>query len=99
MKAAPEGMKTKPMTGIPGLQFAITVSIMDCTGCGSCANVCPGRKGNKALVMEPIATQKDEQAVFDFGYSHEEKPEVFEKFKVSTVKGSQFKACNSAFRR
>ncbi|NLB36701.1 MAG: pyruvate:ferredoxin (flavodoxin) oxidoreductase [Clostridiales bacterium] len=91
MKAAPEGMKTKPMTGIPGLQFAITVSIMDCTGCGSCANVCPGRKGNKALVMEPIATQKDEQAVFDFGYSHEEKPEVFEKFKVSTVKGSQFK--------
>jgi len=91
IKAAPEGIKTKPMTGMPDLQFAITVSIMDCTGCGSCANVCPGMKGNKALVMEPIATQKDEQAVFDFGYSLEEKPEVIDKFKITTVKGSQFK--------
>ncbi|MBO5485663.1 MAG: 4Fe-4S binding protein, partial [Eubacterium sp.] len=33
-------------------KFAMTVSAYDCTGCGSCANVCPGKKGEKALVME-----------------------------------------------
>ena len=33
-------------------KFAITVSAYDCTGCGSCANVCPGKKGAKALAME-----------------------------------------------
>ena len=38
---APEGMKMKDMTGMPGYKFAITVSAFDCTGCGSCANVCP----------------------------------------------------------
>ena len=40
------------MIGMPGMKFAITVSALDCTGCGSCANVCPGKKGEKALVME-----------------------------------------------
>ncbi|MFR9257035.1 MAG: 4Fe-4S binding protein, partial [Merdibacter sp.] len=39
-KNAPEGMKTVAMTGMPGYQFAMTVSALDCTGCGSCVNVC-----------------------------------------------------------
>ena len=34
------------------MKFAMTVSVLDCTGCGSCANVCPGKKGNKALIMQ-----------------------------------------------
>ena len=34
----------------------MTVSALDCTGCGSCATVCPGMKGNKALVMQPLDT-------------------------------------------
>jgi len=88
---APEGMKMKPMTGVPGLQFAMTVSALDCYGCGSCANVCPGTKGNKALVMKPLATQMKEQASFNYGHALPEKPEVFDKFKDATVKGSQFK--------
>ena len=55
VKNAPEGMKMKPATGLPGFQFAMTVSALDCTGCGSCASVCPGMKGNKALVMQPLS--------------------------------------------
>jgi pyruvate-ferredoxin/flavodoxin oxidoreductase len=87
---APEGMKMKPATGLPGLQFAITVSTLDCTGCGSCATVCPGMKGNKALVMNPIDTQLHEQKNFLYGYDLPVKSEVNEKFKTTTVKGSQF---------
>ncbi|HHV51429.1 MAG TPA: pyruvate:ferredoxin (flavodoxin) oxidoreductase [Clostridiales bacterium] len=87
---APEGMKMKPATGLPGYQFAITVSTLDCTGCGSCANVCPGMKGNKALVMKPIDSQLKEQDNFLYGFDLPEKPEVLEKFKPTTVKGSQF---------
>lgn len=49
---APEGLETIDMVGMPGLKFTMTVSAYDCTGCGSCANVCPGKKGEKALVMK-----------------------------------------------
>ena len=45
---APEGMQSIPMIGMPDMKFAITVSAYDCTGCGSCANVCPGKKGEKS---------------------------------------------------
>ena len=86
---APEG-KTMDMTGMPGFKFAMSVSALDCTGCGSCVNVCPGKKGEKALSMKPIATQLDSQKMFDFGVAHETPVEVTEKFKASTVKGSQF---------
>ncbi len=89
--AAPEGTKTIPMIGLKELQFAMTVSTLDCTGCGACAQVCPGKKGEKALVMKPIDTQRATQVVFDYGTTIDEKPEVAEKFKFSTVKGSQFK--------
>ena len=51
---APEGTKSKDMNGLPGLKFSVTVSTLDCTGCGSCAQVCPGMKGEKALVLKPI---------------------------------------------
>ena len=66
---APADMKMKDMTGMAGYKFAITVSALDCTGCGSCANVCPGMKGNKALVMESLEANLGEQAIFDFGQS------------------------------
>ena len=88
---APADMKVKDMTGMPGYKFAITVSALDCTGCGSCANVCPGMKGNKALVMESLEANLGEQAIFDFGQSLPVKEEVLAKFKETTVKGSQFK--------
>ena len=87
---APDGMKMvdfKP--AMDGMKFAMTVSVLDCTGCGSCANVCPAK--NKAIVMEPLESQLDEQEKFTYGASLDEKPEVAAKFKATTVKGSQFK--------
>jgi pyruvate-ferredoxin/flavodoxin oxidoreductase len=88
---APEGMKMKDMTLMPGYKFAITISTMDCTGCGSCATVCPGMRGNKALAMKPMATQMESQKAYDYAQTLSEKPEVHAKFKPTSVKGSQFK--------
>ena len=88
---APEGTKAIDMIGMPGMKFTMTVSAYDCTGCGSCVNVCPGKKGEKALVMANMEENAKEQDVFDFGREIEVKPEVVAKFKANTVKGSQFK--------
>ena len=77
--------------GSADLNFVMTVSTLDCTGCGACAQVCPGKKGAKALTMQPIDSQRPKQAVFDYALTLEDKPEVHEKFKFTTVKGSQFK--------
>ena len=83
----PEGFVTKAATGIPGHEFRIQVSPYDCTGCGSCANVCPSK--TKALVMKPleevIASDAD-----NWTYA-EALPEVNAPVKKETVKGSQFK--------
>ena len=94
--AIPEGddtgdMKTLPMTGLAGYKFAIVVSALDCTGCGSCAQVCPGKKGAKALTMKPLDTQVAKQKNFDLAYKYTDDADVLAKFKPETVKGSQFK--------
>ena len=91
LEKAPAGTKSKDMTGVPDMKFAIIVSALDCTGCGSCAQVCPGMKGEKALVMKPIDFQRGQQEVFDYAVKLTERPEVAAKFKDTTVKGSQFK--------
>ena len=88
---APEGMQSIPMIGMPDMKFAITVSAYDCTGCGSCANVCPGKKGEKALVMGNMEENAGKQTFFDYGREIPMKPEVVAKYKETTVKGSQFK--------
>ena len=80
-------MDFKPAVG--GLKFMMTVSTLDCTGCGVCANVCPAKE--KALVMKPIASQMEQQKVFNYGVTIDEKPEVAAKFAPTTVKGSQFR--------
>ncbi len=91
-KALPKNVTTLPLTGMDGYQFSIAVSAYDCTGCGSCANVCPGKKGEKALIMvngeENMAAEQKE---FDALVDTPEKPEVVAKFGAATVKGSQFK--------
>lgn len=88
---APEGAPMLDMTGVPGHKFAISVSVLDCTGCGACVNICPGKKGEKALSFKPIETMLDQQKMFDFGVQQEVPTAVTEKFKETTVKGSQFK--------
>ena len=89
--AAPEGMQMMDMTGMPDKKFAIVVSALDCTGCGSCVNVCPGKKGAKAIEMANMEANQGVQVGFDYAVTLPEKADVIAKFKETTVKGSQFK--------
>ena len=89
---APASMKLAAMKpAIGDLKFGMTVSVLDCTGCGVCANICPANKKADTLVMKPLESQLDQQAAFDFGTTKDIKPEVTAKFTEATVKGSQFK--------
>ena len=88
---APAGTKTLAMTGMPEYKFAITISALDCTGCGSCANVCPETKMGRAISMASFEANEDEQKFFDYAVSLPDKEEAIEKFKLNSVKGSQFR--------
>ncbi len=70
---------------LAGLKFRIQVDPLDCTGCGSCAQVCPARE--KALVMKPLDSQLDEMKNWYSLLSLPEKRNPMDKF---SVKGSQF---------
>ena len=90
VKNAPAGLKTSKMMGkgTEGLSFTMAISPMDCTGCGSCINVCPAK--TKALTVSSLSDAMAQQPVFDYAVKTvTEKPVPF---KSSTVKGSQFKA-------
>ncbi len=90
--AAPAGVKTIPLVPAVGdYQFTMSVSALDCSGCGSCANVCPGKKGEKALVMTPLEDALFQQEQFNYTVELPDKKDVIEKYKETTVKGSQFK--------
>ena len=73
--------KMLDMTGMPGKKFTMSLSVLDCTGCGSCVNVCPGKKGEKALVMKSLEENLEAQKMFDFGVAQETPADVLEKFK------------------
>jgi pyruvate-ferredoxin/flavodoxin oxidoreductase len=86
VKNAPEGFESKKAIGkgMETLNFRIQVSVLDCTGCGSCANVCPAKE--KALIMKPLETQMDQAANWEYAMTVEPKNPM----GTSTVKGSQF---------
>lgn len=91
---APEGIKYTNAMMLDGLYYAMAITVLDCTGCGSCANVCPVNNAGKkdpALVMKPLEEQLDEQEKYNYLVTLAEKQEVLDKFKLSTVKGSQFR--------
>ena len=71
VKNAPEGTQLVKHKKTD-YQYAIIVSTLDCTGCGSCANVCP----TKSLTMKPIASQLKSQPVYDALSQIDTKPEV-----------------------
>ena len=91
LKNAPEGIKYVKMKQLDGYYYGMAISVLDCTGCGSCVNVCPEVKGTKALSMSPLDNNLDEQKGFDYGIKLATKPSVLEKFPITTVKGSQFR--------
>ena len=72
------------------LKYTIGVSIPDCTGCGLCVDICPGKKGAKALVMKAKEELLKEKADESYKYLFNE---VSEKkvMPTTTVKGSQFR--------
>ena len=89
---APSGIKTKKMIGkgMDKYAFNLSISVLDCTGCGSCINVCPAKE--KALVFKPLAEQLDDQKYFNYAVKKvADKADIFDAFKLDTVKGSQFK--------
>ena len=74
LAAAPSNTKAVDLK-VPkdsGLKYALIISTLDCTGCASCANVCP----TKSLTMKPIASQLEGQKVFDALCDIDPKPEV-----------------------
>ncbi len=85
---APEGTTIqKGKGGIKEYNFRIQLSVLDCTGCGNCADICPSKE--KSLIMKPLGSQMDELPRWE--YMHEKvgyKDTVLPKEK--TVKNSQF---------
>ena len=84
---APATLPSKPAIGAKGLMFSMSISPLDCTGCGNCAQVCPAPKG-KALVMKPLDTQLDKAAAWE--YSQKEVAPKANPLNKKTMKGIQF---------
>ena len=89
MANAPEGTTAKKAQGknFAGLQFRIQVSVLDCTGCGNCADVCPSKE--KSLIMKPLESQMEEVDRWDYMV---EKVSIKDNItpKTLNVKASQF---------
>lgn len=86
LAGAPESFLVKDAIGYKGYKYRIQVSPYDCTGCGSCANVCPAKE--KALTMIPVA-HAIEQEEKNWEY-FETLPENDRVYKEDSPKGSQF---------
>ena len=89
LQGAPATFTTKPALGLSEYSFRIQLSPLDCTGCGSCANVCVAK--DKALKMVPFGDLEiTENENYEFAQKHISQKNVTDKFKPNTIKGSQF---------
>ena len=90
MKKAPKGMATvdvKMPKELAGMHFRMQVSVLDCTGCGNCADVCPAKE--KALMMKPLESQLDEAKNWEYGQKKVTyKDNLIDKY--ANTKNSQF---------
>ena len=85
--AAPAGFVTARANGnAKGYHFTMQVSALDCTGCGSCASVCPAKE--KALTMIPAEFTSERRACWDYALTLSDKGNVFDLY---SIKGSQFR--------
>ncbi len=92
MQAAPFGEDaTIPAMGpqLKGLRFIQSVDVLDCLGCSNCVDVCPGKKGVKALAMKPLETQLDVQKEWDYCVKEVASKQDLVDVKLN-VKNSQF---------
>ena len=84
---APESFTTKKgMKPYDAMEFRMQVSVMDCLGCGSCANVCPSKE--KALIMKPFESQIEQASNWE--YASEKVAVKANPMNKVSVKGSQF---------
>ena len=79
----------KAPASMKGMVFRMQVDVMDCLGCGNCADICPGFKGNKALSMVPLEGQLAEAANWDYCVANVKSKQHLVDVK-SNVKNSQF---------
>ena len=86
--AAPAGLQTRKANGkqASGMLFTMQISPLDCTGCGSCAAVCPAKE--KALTMVNADPAQEDTSAWEYTVALPEKEDVFDPY---TVKGSQFR--------
>ncbi len=86
--AAPAGVEMVDAKGpqLAGMKYAMGVSTLDCTSCGSCVNSCP--KAGKALKMVPSHEVSLDQSGWEYLFNLPVKGDKMDKF---TLKGSQFK--------
>ena len=71
-------------------KFTVGVSLPDCTGCGLCSEVCPGKAGAKALVMKMKHELLEDKRDEEYKYLFDEVKEKKDVMPINTVKGSQF---------
>ena len=85
---APESVKlVQGKAMFKDYKYGLSVSVLDCTGCGNCADVCPSK--DKALVMKPLGTQEAEQANFDYLHAHVGYKDNVQN-KAGNIKNAQF---------
>ena len=75
--------------GFEGMTFVQVVDVMDCLACGNCADVCPGKKGEKALEMVPMEGHEEDQKLWDYAINNVKSKQHLVDTK-SNVKNSQF---------
>ncbi len=72
-----------------GMRFMQAVDVLDCLGCGNCVDVCPGKKGEKALVMKSLESQLDIQKNWEYCVNEVKSKANLVDVKAN-VKNSQF---------
>lgn len=83
-------LEMKAPAAMKGMHFVIEPSVLDCLGCGNCADVCPGNpKKGKALTMVPFAGDDEEAARWDYLVKNVKSKQDLVDIK-SNVKNSQF---------